>query len=130
MDKFLAFPAWHVLGPKESPEFESIPIYFVFNWPIHRICLVKPHKSVELFWKEGFRIMAPSLRVRPINDPDESFQPRILHQFALQFLIFALSQIQKETLHPRIVANSLDAARQRGENILGNYRILKKIKSE
>jgi hypothetical protein len=79
----------------------------------HRLGLVEPHIGIELLGKDCLAVVAPQLRVGPVDDADEALKPR-LREAASQRLVLGRRKIKQEPVFTRLMAQPLIAIRAGG----------------
>src|SRR5579884_4486580 len=88
------------------------------SWPLlarkRRNCvgLVEPHPCVELPRQDRLAIVAPSLGIGAINDPDEALEPRLHQRFPDLAPDLAVAEIEQGTRQGAVVRLPLVAFRQ------------------
>src|SRR5690348_8957462 len=68
--------------------------------------------------------MAPALRLRAVDYPDEALEPRLQQRFVDVAPDLFRSEVQKEARQPRIVRHALVAALHRRPHLLDPHRLV------
>src|SRR5437660_532422 len=89
----------------------------------HRVGAIEPDIGVELLGQAAFGIVAPALRFRTIDYPDEAFESR-RYQLLAQFRMLVRTQVEQEAPQTGIMREPLVGIGARGVDVLHFHRLV------
>src|SRR5437868_4179935 len=81
----------------------------------HRSCLIEPDESIELLRQRRLSVMTRQFRIGPVDDTDKSLESWLDESAAQRFVA---PQIEQESRHMRVVAQTFVALSMRGTHSL------------